>query len=124
MYIPLSIINYPKGGTKTSLKNAISLSKYSEKVKLSNSVLKWNKEDFFEFGDKVTKGVIEHIKTKFAVDLAEVETILLFGSLSQSGVVQDAVSKSFNSKRVIALDSDAAVKGAVYIGHMVKKVQH
>lgn len=124
MYIPLSIINYPKGGTKTSLKNAISTSKYSEKVKLSNSVLKWNKEDFFEFGDKVTKGVIEHIKTKFAVDLAEVETILLFGSLSQSGVVQDAVSKSFNSKRVIALESDAAVKGAVYIGHMVKKVQH
>lgn len=26
MYIPLSMINYPKGGTKTSLKNAISLS--------------------------------------------------------------------------------------------------
>lgn len=124
MYIPLSMINYPKGGTKTSLKNAISLSKYSEKVKLSNSVLKWNKEDFFEFGDKVTKGVIEHIKTKFAVDLAEVETILLFGSLSQSGVVQDAVRKSFDSKRVISLESDAAVKGAVYIGHMVKKVQH
>lgn len=49
MYIPLSMINYPKGDTKTSLKNAISLSKYSEKVKLSNSVLKWNKEDFFEF---------------------------------------------------------------------------
>lgn len=42
MYISLSMINYPKGGTKTSLKNAISLSKYSEKVKLhvSNSVLK------------------------------------------------------------------------------------
>lgn len=124
MRIPLSMINYPKGGTKTSLKNAISLSKYSEKVKLFDNVLEWNKEDFFEFGDKVTKGVIEHIKTKFAVDLAEVETILLFGSLSQSGVVQDAVNKSFNSKRVIALDSDAAVKGAVYIGHMVKKVQH
>lgn len=124
MRIPLSMINYPKGGTKTSLKNAISLSKYSEKVKLFDSVLEWNKEDFFEFGDKVTKGVIEHIKTKFAVDLAEVETILLFRSLSQSGVVQDAVNKSFNSKRVIALDSDAAVKGAVYIGHMVKKVQH
>lgn len=53
------------------------------------------------------------------------ETILLFGSLSQSGVVQDAVRKSFNSKRVIALESDAAaVKGAVYIGHMVRKVQH
>lgn len=47
MYVPLSMINYPKGGTKTSLKNAISLSKYSEKVKLCNSVLKWNKEDFF-----------------------------------------------------------------------------
>lgn len=55
------MINYR---TKISLKNAISLSKYSEKVKLSNSVLKWNKEDFFEFGDKVTKGVIEQFKNK------------------------------------------------------------
>lgn len=52
------------------------------------------------------------------------ETILLFGSLSQSGVVQDAVNKSFNSKRVIASELDVAVKGAVYIGHMVRKVQH
>lgn len=47
MYIPLSMFNYPKGSTKTSLKNVISLSKYSEKVKLSNSILKWNMEDFF-----------------------------------------------------------------------------
>lgn len=52
------------------------------------------------------------------------EIVLLFGSLSQSGVVQDAVSKSFKSKRVIAVESDAAVKGAVYIGHLVRKVQH
>lgn len=123
MYIPISMINYLKGGTKTSLKNPIGLSKYSEKVKLSNSVLKWNKEDFLKFGDKVTKGVIEHIKTEFAVDMADVETILLFGSLFQSGAVQDPVRKSFNTKRVIALESDAAVKGAVYIGHMLKKVQ-
>lgn len=123
MYIPISMINYLKGGTKTPLKNAIGLSKYSEKVKLSNSVLKWNKEDFLKFGDKVTKGVIEHIKTEFAVDMADVETILLFGSLFQSGAVQDPVRKSFNTKRVIALESDAAVKGAVYIGHMLKKVQ-
>lgn len=123
MYIPISMINYLKGGTKTPLKNAIGLSKYSEKVKLSNSVLKWNKEDFLKFGDKVTKGVIEHIKTEFAVDMAGVETILLFGSLFQSGAVQDPVRKSFNTKRVIALESDAAVKGAVYIGHMLKKVQ-
>lgn len=56
MYIPLSMINYPKGGTKTSLKNAISLSKYSEKVKLSNSVLKWNKEDFLNLVTKSLKG--------------------------------------------------------------------
>lgn len=123
MYIPISMINYLKGGTKTPLKNAIGLSKYSEIVKLSNSVLKWNKDDFFKFGDKVTKGVIEHIKTEFAVDMADVETILLFGSLFQSGAVQDPVRKSFNTKRVIALESDAAVKGAVYIGHMLKKVQ-
>lgn len=123
MYIPISMINYLKGGTKTPLKNAIGLSKCSEKVKLSNSVLKWNKEDFLKFGDKVTKGVIEHIKTEFAVDMADVETILLFGSLFQSGAVQDPVRKSFNTKRVIALESDAAVKGAVYIGHMLKKVQ-
>lgn len=123
MYIPLSLIKYLKGGIKTSLKNAISLSKYSERVKLSNSILKWNKEDFFKFGEKVTRGVIEHIETEFAVDMAEVETILLFGSLSQSGVVQDAVRKSFSTKRVIALDSDAAVKGAAYIGHMLKNVQ-
>lgn len=123
MYIPISMINYLKGGTKTPLKNAIGLSKYSEKVKLSKSVLKWNKDDFLKFGDKVTKGVIEHIKTEFAVDMADVETILLFGSLFQSGAVQDPVRKSFNTKRVIALESDAAVKGAVYIGHMLKKVQ-
>lgn len=123
MYIPISMINYLKGGTKTSLKNAIGLSKYSEKVKLSNSVLKWNKEDFLKFGDKVTKVVIEHIKTEFAVDMADVETILLFGSLFQCGAVQDPVRKSFNTKRVIALESDAAVKGAVYIGHMLKQVQ-
>lgn len=123
MYIPISMINYLKGGTKTSLKNAIGLSKYSEKVKLSNSVLKWNKEDFLKFGDKVTTGVIEHIKTEFAVDMADVETILLFGSLFQSGAVKDPVRKSFNTKRVIALESDAAVKGAVYIRHMLKKVQ-
>lgn len=123
MYIPISMIYYLKGGTETSLKNAIGLSEYSEKVKLSNRVLKWNKEDFLKFGDKVTKVVIEHIKTEFAVDMADVETILLFGSLFQNGALQDPVRKSFNTKRVIALESDAAVKGAVYIGHMLKQVQ-
>lgn len=56
MCIPLSMINYPKGGTKTSLKNAISLSKYSEKVKLFDSVLEWNKEDFFNLVTKSLKG--------------------------------------------------------------------
>lgn len=81
MYIFFLIINYFKGGIKIFLKNVISLFKYLEKVKLFNSVFKWNKEDFFEFGDKVIKGVIEYIKIKFVVDLVEVEIIFLFGSL-------------------------------------------
>lgn len=81
MYIFFLMINYFKGGIKIFLKNVISLFKYLEKVKLFNSVFKWNKEDFFEFGDKVIKGVIEYIKIKFVVDLVEVEIIFLFGSL-------------------------------------------
>lgn len=75
------MINYFKGSIKIFLKNVISLFKYLEKVKLFNSIFKWNKEDFFEFGDKVIKGVIEYIKIKFVVDLVEVEIIFLFGSL-------------------------------------------
>lgn len=49
--------------------------------------------------------------------MVDVETILLFGSLSEVVVVQNAVREIFKTKDVIVLHENVVLSGAVHIRH-------
>lgn len=90
------------------------------KIQLISNYIKFEREEFVKFGDKVSRNVTEHIKT-ICGDITDVESIVLVGKLSKSVFIQNAVRELFNTKRVVlvALDSIDVIKGAVYRGHML-----
>lgn len=117
--IPCSMVEFFEE-TMTTLEEAIHLSKYAGKVRFRNGrLLSWKREEFAKFGKTVIKRVIELIKTVLSDHMANVDTILLAGVLSQNVVVQNAVKESFSTKHVVMLDSFAELRGAVYLGHVL-----
>lgn len=119
-HIPFSIAECVLENLSTTLEEAINLSKYSSDVKLTNDKLRWKRNKFIQFADKVIGQTIEHIKALLASQTSDVEAILLTGQLSESELVQNAVIKYFAKIRVLPLNTEVAVlKGAVYIGHLV-----
>lgn len=120
--IPYSMIELFKK-TMTTLEEAIHLSKYAGKVRFRHGrLLKWKREEFAKFGKTVIKRVIELIRTVLSDHMANVDTILLAGVLSENVVVQNAVKESFSTKHVVMLDSFAELRGAVYLGHVLSMV--
>lgn len=118
--IPISIAECVLENISTTLEEAINLSKYSSDVTLTNDKLRWKRDKFTQFADKVIGQIIEQIKALLASQTSDVEAILLTGLLSESEFVQNAVIKYFAKLRVLPLNTEVAVlKGAVYIGHLV-----
>lgn len=118
--IPISIAECVLENISTTLEEAINLSKYSSDVTLTNDKLRWKRDKFTQFADKVIGQIIEQIKALLASQTSDVEAILLTGQLSESELVQNAVIKYFAKLRVLPLNTEAAVlNGAVYIGHLV-----
>lgn len=118
--IPASLAECVSENTSKTLREAISVSKYSGDVTLTRDKLRWKKDKFVQFADKVIGQIIEHIRALLASEMSDVEAILLTGRLSESDIVQNAVKKYFAKSRVVALyTSVAALKGAVYVGHLV-----
>lgn len=107
------------GSNKIRLRIPISLSRHSEQIKLHMNLLSLNKDDFEKIGEKTIKNIIKQIKTVLAGEMADVETIILCGRLSQSYIVQHALVESFKTKRVVVFDNmhenSAAIKGAMQI---------
>lgn len=119
-HIPISMAECVLQNISTTLEEAISLSKYSSDVTLTNDKLRWKRDKFTQFADKVIGQIIEQIKALLASQTSDVEAILLTGQLSESELVQNAVIKYFAKLRVLPLNTEVAVlKGAVYIGHLV-----
>lgn len=117
--IPLSMVELFED-TVTTLEEAIHLTKYADKVRFRQSrFLCWTREEFAKFGKTVIKRAIELIKTVLSDHMADVDTILLAGVLSQNVIVQSTVKESFSTKHVVMLDSSAELRGAVYLGHVL-----
>lgn len=115
-----NIVDWVEDHSLSSIEEMFSSSEYSEKINLTRDYkMRWSKDAILSLFDKINKKIIEHIKTILASDMVDVETILLFGSLSECIVVQDAVKQFFNTKRVVALDENAVLSGAVYIRHAI-----
>lgn len=117
--IPLSLIEIIEE-TMASFQEAIHLSRYADKVSFhKNFLISWNRKEFAEFGKTLIKREIELIKAVLSDYMEDVDTILLAGVLSESVNVQNAVRESFSTKHVVVLDSDAELRGAVYLGHFL-----
>lgn len=117
--IPFNILQWVKDHTLSTMEQNISSSRYSEKVEMTCDKIRWSKDGISLLCDKTIKRIIEHIKTILVSDMIDVETILLFGSLSEVIVVQNAVRDFFNTKRVVVLHENAVLAGAVYIRHAI-----
>lgn len=117
--IPCSMVELFED-TVTTLEEAIHLSKYADKVRFRQSrFLFWTREEFVKFGKTVIKRAIELIKTVLSDHIADVDTILLAGVLSENVIVQNTVKESFSTKHVVMLNSSAELRGAVYLGHVL-----
>lgn len=111
MTCPPEFIHCMKNDPQTSVEEVSCILKYSTPMQITTGKIKWTKEDFLKFGDKVTKRVIEHIKEVLVGDMTDVETILLVGRLSN--VVVNPVKKCFKTKEVVVLNyDDDVLKGA------------
>lgn len=99
MVFPQQIKRWIKNDPQTSIEEVCCILKYSKPIQTNSpGKLKWTKEDFMKFSDKVTKRVIEHIKDVLVGDMTDVETILLVGRLSN--VVVNAVKNVLKPRRL------------------------
>lgn len=110
-----SIVDY---STVSSFQKAIDMSAHVGKMKVSGIVIKWNKEDFYELFVKPIKRIIRSFMNVPTRDMEEIETIIICGTLAECPLVQNAVKRSFSTKRIVVLTDDQVKSGAVYIGHM------
>lgn len=118
--IACDIVQWIEDHTLSSIEETFSSSEYSEKIKIRHDYkMTWSKDAIFPLFDKTIKRIIEHIKTILDSDMVDIETILLFGSLSECIVIQNAVKEFFNTKRVVALHENAVLSGAVHIRHAI-----
>lgn len=118
--IARDIVQWIEDHSKSSIRDTFSFSEYSERIKIRNNYrMIWSKEAILPLFDKTIKRIIEHIKTILDSDMVDIETILLFGSLSECIVIQNAVKEFFNTKRVVALHENAVLYGAVHIRHAI-----
>lgn len=118
--IPISIIDSVEEEKKTNLTRLINASKYAERIKLRNEYMFWKSDDFLnQFGKKTLDRIIRLITSVFSSNLADVNTILLIGGLSECDYVKHAIRRKFVSKRVVFMSYVDVLKGAVYIGHMI-----
>lgn len=118
--IACDIVQWIEDHTPLSIEETFSSSEYSEKIKIRHDYkMTWSKDAILPLFDKTIKRIIEHIKTILDSDMVDIETILLFGSLSECIVVQNAVKEFFNTKRVVVLHENAVLSGAVYIRHAI-----
>lgn len=118
--LPLSIIESVKDEKNTDFKRVIDSSTYAKKIKIHLNKMYWESNDFFDkFGKKPADRIIRLIKSVRSGDLADVDTLLLAGDLSECDYVKQAVQTYFVQKRVVCLSCVDVLKGAVYIGHMI-----
>lgn len=117
--IQASFVDCVSENSLATLGEAIKLSKHANDLTFIGDKLRWKKDKFVQFADKVIAQIIEHIRTLLASEMSDVEAILLTGKLSESDIVKNAVRKYFGKNRIMTFYTDAALSGAVYIGHLV-----
>lgn len=118
-YIPVSFVECFSENSFATLGEAINLTKDANNLTLTGDKLRWKKDRFVQFADKAIAQIIEHIRALLASEMADVEAILLTGKLSESDIVENALRKYFGKNRIMTCYTDAALSGAVYIGHLV-----
>lgn len=118
--IPHSIIRSVQGEKYTDFKRVIESSIYAKKIKILGDKMCWENNDFLDtFGKKPADKIIRLIKSVPSGDLADVDTLLLVGGLSECDYVKRAVKSYFVQKHVVCLSYIDVLRGAVYIGHMI-----
>lgn len=115
--IPFNILQWVKDHTLSSMEETINCSEYSMNIKMACDKMILSKNVILLTCEKTVNRIIEHIKTVLTSDMEDVETILLFGSLSEVVVVQNAVREIFKTKDVIVLHENAVLSGAVHLRH-------
>lgn len=118
--IPDSIFQSVQDEKNTDFKRLIDTSIYAKKIEIHRDRMHWKIDDFFdEFGKKPADRIIRLIKSVPSGDLADVDTLLLVGGLSECDYVKQAVKRYFVQKHVVCLSYLDVLRGAVYIGHMI-----
>ena len=127
MSFPGCLCRFFEDATGVTLKEAITQSRYKDKVVLlsGNNKMRIASDLFMTFFKNTVDKIIQHM-----TDLLEspkvqgTQTILMIGEFSESNVLQNAVQKAFPQCVVIIPEEAkcAAIRGAVIYGHTYKIV--
>ena len=100
-----------------SLQEAIDMSVYAGTIRQKHrAIISWKREDFQKLFDKSIGKIIRILKQ--SCDMEDIDTIVMFGTLAECPVLQDAIRESFSIKHVVVLTEEQVRSGAVYIGLM------
>ncbi|XP_062613904.1 heat shock 70 kDa protein 12A-like [Saccostrea cucullata] len=94
---------------------------HKSNVKYGGGKLKWSNEYFSGFFKKTIDSIVKHIDELFDEnEVREVDIIVMVGGFSECMLVQDAIRKNFEHKKIIVPEEAglAVLKGAVFFGHV------
>lgn len=119
--IPFSLVNMfeeETGGKE--IMEVIKQTPYAKKMTWQASKLRMDANLIKKMFTEPVNMLVEHLKKLMAEDnLSDISTLLMVGEFSESPIMQEAIKKAFQDKRVIAPYEAAlaVVKGAVLFGH-------
>ena len=126
--LPISLVEFFEGDDEENegaFKNAISGSRYKNKVVFVKDKIRITNEAFKAFFQNAGDGIVKHVKDLLrSPKVRGTNTILMVGGFSESSLLQNIVRKEFPQCRVIIPQEAglSVLKGAVIFGHKPKTI--
>lgn len=126
MSIPVQVLDIMKEcGKCTKIEDALSKSKYANKIYWNRSKLQIPVDIFRELFYQTINGIVEHIEQIYKEPrMDSADTILMVGGFSECELVHQEIKKRFSDKKVIVPDDAglSVLKGAVIYGHSPRAI--
>lgn len=121
MNVPVQVLDIMKEcGTCTKIEEALSKSKYANKIHWNRSKLQIPVDIFTKLFYQTIDGIVEHIEDIYKEpSMDNIDTILMVGGFSECELVHQEIKNRFSDKKVIVPDDAglSVLKGAVIYGH-------
>lgn len=122
--IPISLSLVLSSSLGKTLLEAVSCSKYKEKVTVAHDKIRVDNSVFVSLFTEPINSIVNHVKGIFKEVLNTCKAVVMVGGFSESKILQENLKKEFADIRVIIPNEPglAILKGAVIFGHCPKTI--